>query len=74
MSTLRKTTEREQIEGAYSGATQDWAIVDVPPGTERVRMDGVSGGSEEITWPRYNVYGGADSSLRGYGRKPRRIW
>lgn len=31
------------------GTTRDWAIVDVPPGTDRVRMDG-----EEITWQRYN--------------------
>ena len=54
MSTLRKTAEREQIEGAYNGATKDWAIVDVSPGTERVRMDGVSGVTEEITWQRYN--------------------
>ncbi len=39
---------------AYNGATRDWAIVDVPPGTERVRMDGVGGGEQEITWQRYN--------------------
>jgi hypothetical protein len=28
--------------------------VDVPPGTERVKLDGVGGGSQEITWQRYN--------------------
>ena len=39
---------------AYRGATRDWAIVDVPPGTQRVRMDGVGGGEQEITWQRYN--------------------
>ena len=39
---------------AYHGATRDWAIVDVPPGTERVRMDGAGGGEQEITWQRYN--------------------
>ncbi len=39
---------------AYNGATKDWEIVDVPPGTERVRMDGIGGGSQEITWQRYN--------------------
>jgi hypothetical protein len=39
---------------AYNGATKDWAIVDVPPGTERVRMDGIGGASQEITWQRYN--------------------
>lgn len=50
----RKTQERAYIGEAYNGATKDWAIVDVPPGTERVRMDGVGGGSEEITWQKYN--------------------
>lgn len=50
----KKAAERAYIGEAYNGATKDWAIVDVPPGTERVRMDGVGGGSEEITWQRYN--------------------
>lgn len=50
----RKMDERAYIGEAYNGATKDWSIVDVPPGTERVRMDGVGGGSEEITWQRYN--------------------
>jgi hypothetical protein len=50
----RKVDERAYIGEAYNGATRDWAIVDVPPGTERVKMDGVGGGSEEITWQRYN--------------------
>ena len=39
---------------AYNGATRDWAIVDVPPGTNRVKMDGIGGASQEITWQRYN--------------------
>lgn len=50
----RRTDERAYIGEAYNGATKDWAIVDVPPGTERVRMDGVGGGSEEVSWQRYN--------------------
>lgn len=50
----RKAAERAYIGEAYNGATRDWAIVDVPPGTNRVRMDGVGGGSQEITWQRYN--------------------
>ncbi|KAG9232266.1 hypothetical protein BJ875DRAFT_90146 [Amylocarpus encephaloides] len=50
----RKADERAYIGEAYNGATKDWAIVDVPPGTERVKMDGVGGGSQEITWQRYN--------------------
>ncbi|RDL41452.1 Conserved glutamic acid rich protein [Venustampulla echinocandica] len=50
----RKVAERAFIGEAYNGATKDWAIVDVPPGTERVRMDGVGGASQDITWQRYN--------------------
>jgi len=39
---------------AYHGATKDWEIVDVPPGTERVRMDGAGGGAAEVTWQKYS--------------------
>jgi hypothetical protein len=39
---------------AFHGATKDWTIVDVPPGTERVLMDGVGGGAAEVTWQKYN--------------------
>jgi hypothetical protein len=50
----RKTDERAYIGEAYNGATKKWSIIDVPPGTERVRMDGVGGGSQEVTWQKYN--------------------
>lgn len=50
----RKTKERAYIGEAYKGATKKWEIIDVPPGTERVRMDGVGGGSQEVTWQKYN--------------------
>lgn len=49
-----KIASRAYPGEAYNGATKDWALVDVPPGTERVRMDGVGGGRQEITWQRYN--------------------
>jgi hypothetical protein len=39
---------------AYHGRTRDWTIVDVPPGTERVHMDGAGGGAADVTWRRYN--------------------
>lgn len=39
---------------AYRGATRDWGLVDVPPGTRRVRMDGAGGGQQEISWKRYD--------------------
>ncbi|KAI6365416.1 hypothetical protein MCOR25_005344 [Pyricularia grisea] len=45
---------RGRMGEAWNGATRDWTIVDVPPGTERVRMDGVGGGAAEVTWQRYN--------------------
>lgn len=50
----RKAMERAYPGEAWNGATKDWAIVDVPPGTNRVRMDGLGGGGQEITWQRYN--------------------
>ncbi|SMY22614.1 unnamed protein product [Zymoseptoria tritici ST99CH_1A5] len=50
----RKIGSRAYPGEAYNGATKDWALVDIPPGTERVRMDGVGGGRQEITWQRYN--------------------
>ncbi|KAI1825012.1 hypothetical protein F4861DRAFT_219104 [Xylaria intraflava] len=45
---------RGRMGEAKHGATRSWTIVDVPPGTERVKMDGVGGGSTETTWQRYN--------------------
>lgn len=50
----RKAMERAYIGEAHNGATKDWAIVDVPPGTNRVKMEGVGGGRQEVTWQRYN--------------------
>ena len=39
---------------AWHGATRKWEIVDVPPGTERVRMDGIGGGSTDTQWSKYS--------------------
>ncbi|KAI9676084.1 MAG: hypothetical protein M1817_000827 [Caeruleum heppii] len=50
----RRTGDRAVMGEGYNGVTRDWAIVDVPPGTERVIMDGVGGASQEVTWQRYN--------------------
>ncbi|KAF2646282.1 hypothetical protein P280DRAFT_6769 [Massarina eburnea CBS 473.64] len=50
----RKALDRAYAGEAWNGATKDWAIVDVPPGTNRVRMDGIGGGGQEITWQKYN--------------------
>jgi hypothetical protein len=50
----RKAMERARVGEAYNGATRAWEIVDVPPGTERVRMDGAGGSAQEISWQRYN--------------------
>jgi hypothetical protein len=50
----RRAMDRAYIGEAYNGATRDWSIVDVPPGTERVRMDGAGGAGQEITWQKYN--------------------
>lgn len=50
----RRVSDRAFIGEGYGGATREWAIVDVPPGTSRVEMEGVGGASQEITWQRYN--------------------
>jgi hypothetical protein len=52
MSALRKTIEREQIEGAYSGATENWTFADVLPEIGRTRLDGASSGFKAIAWQR----------------------
>lgn len=49
-----KIDSRGRMGEALHGATKDWTIVDVPPGTERVKMDGVGGGGAEVTWQRYS--------------------
>ncbi|KAI2472298.1 hypothetical protein F4781DRAFT_10202 [Annulohypoxylon bovei var. microspora] len=49
-----KIDSRGRMGEAYHGATKDWTIVDVPPGTERVKMDGVGGGGAEVNWSRYS--------------------
>lgn len=78
----RKNNERAYTGEAYHGAVKDWAIVDVPPGTSRVKMDGIGGASQEITWQRYNGVrrseflpeGGASQSPYGseVAERPRR--
>ncbi|KAI0997432.1 hypothetical protein K3495_g10753 [Podosphaera aphanis] len=50
----RKNDEHATIGEAKNGVTKDWATIDVPPGTERVILDGVGGASQEITWQKYN--------------------
>ena len=50
----QRAVERSHVGEGLHGATRDWEIVDVPPGTRRVKMDGAGGGSQEITWQRYN--------------------
>ncbi|KAL1843294.1 hypothetical protein VTJ49DRAFT_2403 [Mycothermus thermophilus] len=52
---ITKTIDaRGRMGEARNGATRDWTIVDVPPGTERVRMDGAGGASAEVTWQKYS--------------------
>jgi len=50
----RKALERGYMGEAHNGATRDWGLVDVPPGTRRVQMDGLGGGRQDITWQQYN--------------------
>lgn len=48
-----KIDSRGRMGEAYNGATREWTIVDVPPGTERIRMDGIGGGATETAYQRY---------------------
>jgi len=61
---------------AYRGATRDWGLVDIPPGTRRVRMDGAGGGAQEISWKRYDGDRRAqfypDGEDEGYTTDPQR--
>lgn len=50
----RKIDSRGRMGEAWGGITKDWTIIDVPPGTERVRMDGAGGGQAEVTWSKYS--------------------
>jgi hypothetical protein len=49
-----RALDRSYPGEAVNGVTQSWNIVDVPPGTERVRLDGVAGSTQEITWQKFN--------------------
>ncbi|KAL1998230.1 hypothetical protein VTN02DRAFT_6572 [Thermoascus thermophilus] len=57
----RRNSDRGYIGEAYNGATKDWTIVDVPPGTKRVTFDLIGGPSQEICWQRHK--GGRRSSF-----------
>lgn len=49
-----KLDSRGRMGEAWNGATKDWTIVDVPPGTERIRMEGIGGGSTDTSFTRYS--------------------
>lgn len=49
----RRIQERSHGGEARDGATRDWGLVDVPPGTEKVLMKGAGGGAQEISWDQY---------------------
>lgn len=49
-----KIDSRGRMGEAWGGATKEWTIVDVPPGTERVRMDGIGGASADTSWSKYS--------------------
>lgn len=49
-----RISSRGGMGEAWGGRTKDWTVVDVPPGTEKVRMDGAGGGAAEVVWERYS--------------------
>jgi hypothetical protein len=76
----QRAVDRSFVGEGFHGATRDWEIVDVPPGTRRVKMDGAGGGSQEITWQRYNgvrrskFMPDGSASDEGYGSEISRPW
>lgn len=50
----RRIDARGRMGEARGGATRRWELVDVPPGTERVRMDGAGGARTDTTWSKYS--------------------
>jgi hypothetical protein len=50
----KRIEERSIVGEATNGAIRDWAIIDIPPGTKKVAMDGVGGGRLEVTWQLYS--------------------
>ncbi|KAL2158383.1 hypothetical protein VTH06DRAFT_4431 [Thermothelomyces fergusii] len=50
----RKIDARGKMGEAWNGITKDWALIDVPPGTERVRLDGAGGAAAEVTWKKWD--------------------
>ncbi|KAI6250677.1 hypothetical protein HI914_00413 [Erysiphe necator] len=51
---VQRNNERAHFGEAWNGVTKDWSIIDVPPGTKRVRLEGVGGEIQEITWQKYS--------------------
>lgn len=51
---IDQVTSRGKMGEAWNGKTKDWALIDVPPGTERVVMDGAGGASAEVRWSKYS--------------------
>ena len=68
----RRALDRGYVGEGYNGATRDWEIVDVPPGTERVKLNGIGGAGQEITWQRYNGVRRSKFIPDGRGARPRR--
>jgi hypothetical protein len=47
---VNRDAENAYIRDTHHGATKDWGVVVVPPGTKQVTMDGIDGAKEEISW------------------------
>ena len=50
----KRIEERSIVGKATNGATHNLAIIDIPPGTKKIAMNGVGGGRLEVTWQSYS--------------------
>jgi hypothetical protein len=50
----KRALERARPGEASLGVLKDWSLVDLPPGTRLVTMQGAGGAVQKISWQKYN--------------------
>jgi hypothetical protein len=50
----KRALERAHSGEAHLGVLKDWSLVDLPPGTRLVTMQGAGGAVQKISWQKYN--------------------
>ncbi|ERF72521.1 hypothetical protein EPUS_02802 [Endocarpon pusillum Z07020] len=50
----KRMLERARPGEAYLGLLKDWSLIDLPPGTRLVTIQGAGGAAQKISWQQYN--------------------